>query len=87
MSESTYRVQGSRVYGNGESYNVTNNITAQKLANTLNTYENTLQLHKNLDQQYDRIQKTLIQTNMSLKILENDLKTLTEAIENVSTNK
>ena len=59
-SESTYRVQGSRVYGNGESYNVTNNITAQKL---------------------DKVQKNIIQIQLSLGILTEDIHQLKETLE------
>ena len=86
MSESTetYRIQGSRVYGNGESYNVTNKITAEQLCNTLNKYENTLRLNQNLDKQYDKIQKQLIQVNMTLNILNDEIKNLTSGINELN---
>lgn len=83
-SESTYRVQGSRVYGNGQSYNVTNRVTAEQLANTLNQYEKTVRLNNNIDQQYDRIQKQLIQVNMTLNILNTEIKTLTSGINELN---
>ena len=80
MNQPKWKIQGSRVYGNGQSYNCTNKITAEQLCNTLNNYENTTRLNKNIDQQYDRIQKQLIQTTMTLKILDEDIKKLKEAI-------
>ena len=41
MSEytETYQIQGSRVYGNGWSYNLTNRADAVHLHQILNTYE------------------------------------------------
>lgn len=79
-----YQVQGSRVYGQGESYNVTNRVTAEQLANTLNQYEKTVRLNNNIDQQYDRIQKQLIQVNMTLNILNTEIKTLTSGINELN---
>lgn len=73
MSESTYKVQGSRVYGNGKSYNVNNKITALELCNTLNEYEKCTVEYNELEQKFDKIQKGIIQLQMSLKITQEDL--------------
>jgi len=78
-----WKIQGSRVYGNGQSYNCINKVTAEQLHNTLTTYEKTVQLHKNIDEQFDRIQKQLIQTNLSLNILKDDMEKLTTQLQQV----
>ena len=78
-----YKVKVSRVYGNGYSYNLTNQHDAERLCQTLNTYEKTVQLHKNIDEQFDRIQKQLIQTNLSLNILKDDMEKLTTQLQQV----
>ena len=72
MSEQPYRVQGSRVYGNGESFNVTNNVTAKTLCNLLNTYDRT----SNTTVQLEQIEKQVIEIKMTLKILEADIDKL-----------
>jgi peptidoglycan hydrolase CwlO-like protein len=79
-------IQGSRVYskGAGKSYNCINKITANDLYNTLTTYENTHTLNKNIEEQYDRITKQIIQIQLSLGILTEEiqkLKTTMEAIK------
>ena len=81
-----WKIQGSRVYskGEGKSYNCTNKITANDLYNTLTTYETTHTLNKNIEQQYDRITKQIIQIQLSLGILTEEiqkLKTTMEAIK------
>ena len=86
MSETTYKVNNSRVYGAGWSYNLTNQKDAIKLCETLNQYEKTVQLHRNLDKQFDNITRQLIQTNLSLNILKDDMERLTKELNNVSTD-
>ena len=82
-----WKIQGSRVYGNGQNYNCTNKITAEQLHNTLNNYEKTVQLHRNLDKQFDNITRQLIQTNLSLNILKDDMERLTKELDNVGANR
>ena len=72
MSEDLYKCQGSRVYGNGESFNVTNNVTAKTLCNLLNTYDKT----SNTTVQLDKIEKQMVEVKMTLKILEDDINKL-----------
>ena len=84
--ENEWKIQGSRVYGKGQSYNCTNKVTAEQLHNTLNNYEKTVQLHRNLDKQFDNITRQLIQTNLSLNILKDDMEKLTKELQNVSTD-
>ena len=83
-SESTYKIQGSRVYGNGLSINCTNKITAQQLQNTLNTYEKTHRLHTNLDTQFDNITKQLIQIKLSIGTLQEEVQRLEKEIQCLS---
>ncbi len=86
MSESTYTVKGSRVQGPGYSYNLTSRIDAERLCNTLNTYENTINLNKTIDQQFDKITKQIIQIKLSIGILNEDINTLKETLNNVNTD-
>ena len=81
-----WKIQGSRVYGNGQSYNCTNKITAEQLHNTLTTYEKTVQLNKNIEEQFDKITKQIIQVNMTLQILNEEVKTLTGELNGVKPN-
>ena len=76
-----WKIQGARVYGNGQSYNCTNKVTAQQLHNTLNNYQKTTTLNKDIETKYDQITKQLIQIEMSMKILETEIKTLTELVK------
>ena len=78
----TYRVQGSSVYGNGSRYNLTNNVTAVELCNTLNTLIDTTNLYRNTTEQYDKITKQIIQIQLTLGILESEIKNLTEMVNN-----
>lgn len=73
---SKWQIQGSRVYGNGQSYNCTNKVTAEQLQATLNHYETILELNNNLDTQFHKITKELIQVNLTLGILNEEIKTL-----------
>ena len=79
-SESTYRVQGSRVYGNGYSYNLNNRVDATKLCETLNHYEEISRLNKSIDKQFDKVTRELIQVKMTLKILNNEINNLASDI-------
>ena len=73
-SESKWNIQGSRVYGNGRSYNCTNKVTAIDLCNLLNGYENEIQLN-------NTIGKDLKIIIMDLKILKHDIKKVMEKLE------
>ena len=83
MSESTteWQIQGSRVYGNGRSFNCTNIITSKELCQILNTYETTHNLNKNIEKQYDTIQKQLIQIKLSIGTLTEEIHTLEKEIQ------
>ena len=86
MSEK-YSIQGSRVYGDGKSFNLNNRITATQLQSTLNQYETTIQHYKQTQQQYteieaklDRIQKTIIQLQLTAGIMNEELKKLHQEV-------
>ena len=74
--------QGSRVYskGEGKSYNCTNIATAKQLHETLTNYEKTYNLNRNIEEQYDRITKQIIQLKLSIGTLTEEINTLHEAI-------
>ena len=84
MSESTYKIQGSRVYGNGRSFNCTNIATANELCGILNKYETTKKLNQNIEQQYTNITKQLIQIKLSIGTLNEEIHTLEETIQCLS---
>ena len=75
-----WKIQGSRVYGNGQSYNCHNQITAKELHHTLTTYEQVKQQVHETSQKYDKITKQLIQIQMSLKILDQEITNLKELV-------
>jgi hypothetical protein len=81
MSEQPYKVQGSRVYGEGQSYNCTNIVTAEQLCSTLNKYYSTKEIINQTSTQYDKLNKQLIQINMTLKVLEDEINTLSELVK------
>ena len=73
---------GARVYskGEGKSYNCTNIATAKTLHETLTTYEKTYNLNRNIEEQYDRITKQIIQLKLNIETLTEEINTLHEAI-------
>ena len=83
-SESTFRVQGSRVYGNGYSYNLNNKVDATKLCETLNHYEEISRLNKNIDKQFDKVTRELIQVKMTLNILNEEINQLASDINTLN---
>lgn len=74
---------GARVYskGKGRSYNCTNIATAKTLHETLTTYEKTYNLNRNIEEQYDRITKQIIQLKLSIGTLTEEINTLHETIQ------
>lgn len=83
MSESSkeWRIQGSRVYGKGHSYNCHNKVTAEQLYNTLTQYEKDYQTYKGITKQYDHITKQIIQLKLTINILSDEINHLQEVIQ------
>lgn len=85
MSESTkWKRQASRVYGNGQSYNLHNNVTAETLQNTLNNYQNEitrLTLEKRTETNLVKIRQQLIALQMDVTQIQNDLDKIKELIQ------
>lgn len=76
-----WKIQQSRVYGDGQSYNCTNIATAKTLQNTLNNYEQKIeQLNQLID-----IENQLKIITMDLKIIKHDLDTVKNKLEITST--
>ena len=69
-----WNIQNSRVYGDGHSFQCTNQITAQDLCCILNQYEKQNTLN-------NTIGKDLKVILMDLKVLKHDIKTVMEKIE------
>ena len=81
MSEQPYKTQGSRVYGEGQSYNCSNIVTAEQLCQTLNKYHTTKEIITQTSTQYEKLNKQLIQINMTLGILTEELHQLNEMVK------
>ena len=77
----TYRVQGSSVYGNGHRYNLTNNVTAVELCNTLNNLTEIQNTSSNIDKKLDQITKQCIQMKLTINTLHYEIERLTELVE------
>lgn len=80
----TYKIQGSRVFGQGMSINCTNKVTAQKLHNTLNTYETeitNLSKQNTTSRNIEAIDKQLKQVLMDMEILKHDIDVLKDKLE------
>ena len=75
-----WKLTDNRVHRHGQSYNCTNKITAEQLHNTLTTYEKTVQLNKNIEQQFDKLTRQVIQVQMTLKILDDEINNLASDI-------
>ena len=76
-----YKIQGSRVYGNGQSYNCTNKITAETLQNTLNNLTEYRNTSTNIDSKLDEISKQVIQLKLSINILSEEIEHLKEVMK------
>ena len=74
MSEWT--VDQTRVKGNGHSFNCLNKITATELCNILNNYEKTSVQYKDIDTKLDKVQKTVIQLQLTCGIMSEELQKL-----------
>ena len=79
-----WHIKGSRVYGQNYSYNLNNKVDATKLYETLNHYEEISRLNKNIEQQYDKITKQIIQLKLSIGTLTEEINTLQEEIQCLS---
>ena len=78
---STYKTDGSRVFGNGRSFNCINIATANELCGILNEYETTKTLNNNINQQYTNITRQLIQIKLSIGTLNEEVQRLEEDIQ------
>ena len=68
------------------SYNLNNKHDAQRLAETLNLTYTTLHHYKNIEQQYDRITKQIIQLKLTIHTLADEINNLQEMITNENNN-
>ena len=77
----TYKVQGSSVYGNGSRYNLTNNVTAVELCNTLNNLTEYKNQSNKTETQLDQITKQIIQLKLTINILGEEITKLVEMMK------
>ena len=76
-----WKIQGSRVYGQGKSYNCTNKITATELYNTLTQYEQTIQTNNTTENKLDNIEKHIIALQMDLSNVQDTVNKIKEALK------
>ena len=87
MSESTtWKIQGSRVYGGGRSFNCTNKITAEQLYSTLTEYEKAISLYENTETKLDNITKGIIAIQMDLSNVQDTVNNIKQEL-NICTSK
>ena len=82
--KTAYNIQGSRVYGMGWSYNLTNQTDAVHLQNTLNNYETTINELKTQirhETNYHEIQYQLNQLETTIHTLKNNINEIKELIK------
>ena len=74
---------GARVYSNGagKSFNCVNIATAKDLHTILTNYENNHILNTNIQNQYDKITKQIIQLKLTIGTLTEEINTLHETIQ------
>ena len=77
-------IKQTTVKGHGYSYQLNNKKDAQKLCQTLNQYEKTTTLNHNIEQQYHKITKQLIQLKLTTQILNEEIHNLEEQIQCLS---
>ena len=76
-----YTVKGTRVSGNGWSYNLNNQKDAVKLCDELNMYRLRVEHLEEMNKSFDCINKQLKQVVMSMKILESDVDKLKKCLK------
>ena len=76
-----YKIQGSRVYGQGLSYNLNNKHDAIQLQHTLNQLAEYKNLSNNIDTKLDTITKQIIQLKLSVNILGEEVEHLKEVLK------
>ena len=86
VNQPKWNIQGSRVYGDGKSFNCTNIATAKDLHNTLNTYENNINLEQNINKHYEQLNKQIISLQMDLSNVQDTVNKLKEVIQDVGAN-
>ena len=79
-----WKLTDNRVHGHGQNYTLPNKITAKQLHKTLTTYEKTTTLNNNIEQQYHKITKQLIQLKLTTQILNEEIHNLEEQIQCLS---
>ena len=81
MSELTYKIQGSRVYGDGNSFNCTNTINAQELCNKLNELEKCKKEYHDIQQKLDKVNKDITGLQMTMGIMSEELTSIKEKLQ------
>ena len=75
-----WSVKDNRVFGMGKSFQCQNKITAKELCRLLNRYETAYQRNNNTERKFDRIQKSVIQLQLSCGIMQEELRKLHEEV-------
>ena len=81
VNEPVYKIKGTRVQGQGYSYNLISKIDAEKLCTTLNhltEYKNTSQ---NIENKLDTITKQIIQLKLTINTLHEEVNYIKEVMQ------
>ena len=81
MNNSIYKVQGSRVYGDGNSFNCTNHITATELCQKLNELEKCKKEYHDIEQKLDNVTRSIIGLQMTMGIMNEKLTSINEVLQ------
>lgn len=76
-----YKVQGSRVYGQGKSYNCTNKVTATELCTKLNELEKCKTEHTETEKTLNKITKDIHRLNITISTLHNEIQQIRKRLE------
>ena len=77
---------GSRVFGDGHSFNTTNVVTAEGLLSVLTNYEIQINHHNTTNDKMEQCNRQLKQVLMDISILKSDIEELKETL-NESTDR
>ena len=84
VNQPKWSIQGSRVFGDGKSFNCTNVVTATQLHNTLTQYEHDLNLEQNITTQYETLTKQIIALQMDLSNVQDTVNKIKEVVQCLS---
>ena len=80
-SKIEYKIQGSRVYGDGHSFQCTNRVTATELCTKLNELEHYKNEYTKITEKLDKLTRDVMRLNITVSTVHEELKTIIKGIE------